>query len=80
MTKSTDRPKTAYDCRANFYTDRQRIEALEREVVELRRVTIEKCANIAERVCREHADPKAGYAAATAIRALAHTRPDRNSK
>ena len=33
----TDRPQTAYDCRANFYTDRQRIKALEREVVELRK-------------------------------------------
>jgi len=33
--------------------------------------TIAACASVAEQVCREHADPKAGYAAATAIRALA---------
>jgi hypothetical protein len=37
--------------------------------------TIMRCAAIAERVCREHADPTAGYAAATAIRRLANATP-----
>lgn len=37
--------------------------------------TIMRCAAIAERVCREHADPTAGHAAASAIRKLAHATP-----
>jgi hypothetical protein len=39
----------------------------------------EMCATTAERVCREHADPKAGHAAAAAIRALTLSSQDRGT-
>jgi hypothetical protein len=66
----------SYALQKNMAGLNQRIRQLEAENVDLQTALYaerERCAKIAERVCREHADPKAGYAAATAIRDRANT-------